>query len=60
MWLLIIIVMTGETTAEATLEQYPTERRCNIEKVRVELGMHRAYPKDHDYRLVCRYRDKVA
>ena len=60
MWLLIIIVMKGATTAETTLEQYTTERLCNIEKVRVELNMHRAYPKDHNYRLICRYQDKVA
>ena len=59
MWILIIIVTTGAIETGATLERYTTERQCNIEKIRVERLMKAEYPKDHDFRLFCKYAEKV-
>ena len=54
MWLLLIIVSLPGGTKDVVLETYRTEQQCGVEKVRIELEMHRAYPQEHDYRLVCR------
>lgn len=54
MWLLFIIVLTPYGHTEMVIEQYRTEQLCSVEKVRIELEMHKSYPKDHDFRFVCR------
>ena len=55
MWLLILIVMLPSGPSETILERYGTERECDLEQVRVWRDMEDAYPKDHNYSLICRY-----
>ena len=54
MWLLFIIVLTPAGSTEAVVEEYRTEKLCGIEKIRMELEFHKAYPGENDYRFVCR------
>ena len=54
MWVLWFIVLFPSGPHEVWLEQYRTEHECGVEKVRIELELHKTYPQDHDFRLVCR------
>ena len=54
MWMLVLIMLTEMGATEYVVERYLTERACGREKVRIELEMHKSYPQDHDFQLVCR------
>ena len=54
MWLLWIIVLSPFGSTESVVMEYRTEKLCGIEKIRIELEMHKAYPGENDYRFVCR------
>jgi hypothetical protein len=54
MWLLILLLNVEGEVSQSVIHEYRSEKLCGVEKVRIELAFHRAYPYDRDYRFVCR------
>ena len=59
MWLLFLILMVPSIPGETKLNQFETYADCQAEADRITAEFVASYPTDHDYRLDCRFQERV-
>lgn len=56
---MLLMVFLNVNHPDIVLEQYATKEQCQIERNRVGFEMAAAYPNEHTFDIVCRFKPKV-